>query len=319
MNVSLPPELATAITQRLEGVSRKDLAARAEAFSTAYRSGGTSRGIADELDVLAYLVARLPATYAAVTAAFEAARETLPDFAPKTVLDVGAGTGAASWAAKEIWPLESVTMLDHNPHFLQTARALWQGPDTNFVSGDLSAASKQDKADLVVASYVLAELPEEHAAKTARDLWTATGGTLVLVEPGTPQGFARICTAREALIGEGARIAAPCTHDKPCPMQAPNWCHFSQRLPRSRDHMLAKDASVPFEDERFSYIAATREKLPPVNRARIIAQPEETKAGIAFPLCDDNGLHKANLNRRDKAIFNLLKKAKWGDVIVSED
>lgn len=319
MNVALPPELADAIEHRLEGVSRKDLAVHADAFSKAYRSGGTSRGIADALDVLAYLVARLPATYAAVSAAFEAVRETLPDFLPRTVLDVGAGTGAASWAANQLWPLEAVTMLDHNAHFLETARALWQGPRATFVSGDLSTAISQDKTDLVVASYVLAELPEDRAAQIARDLWTVTASTLVLVEPGTPQGFSRIRAARDALIALGARIAAPCTHDKPCPMQPPDWCHFSQRLPRSRDHMLAKDASVPFEDERFSYIAATREPLPAVNRARIIAPPEETKAGIGFPLCDDNGLHKANLNRRDKAIFNLLKKAKWGDVIVSED
>jgi ribosomal protein RSM22 (predicted rRNA methylase) len=102
-------------------------------------------------------------------------------------------------------------------------------------------------------------------------------------------------------------------------MQAPDWCHFSQRLPRSRAHMALKDASVPFEDERFSYVAVTRGPVPDVNRARIIKQPEETKSGIGFPLCDDNGLHTAAVNRRDKAIYNLMKKAKWGDVIVSED
>jgi ribosomal protein RSM22 (predicted rRNA methylase) len=320
MNVSLPSELAAAIAQRLEGVSRKELAARAEAFSNAYRSGGTSRGIADELDVLAYLVARLPATYAAVTAAFEAVRETLPSFAPASLLDVGAGPGAASWAAAQLWPsLKTITMLDHNPRFLEVARALWWGPAANIVAGDLAYAAKQPKADLVVASYVLAELPEDRAANVACGLWAATVNTLVIVEPGTPAGFARIRAAREALTGEGAHVAAPCTHSKPCPVRSPDWCHFSQRLPRSRDHMQAKDANVPFEDERFSYIAVTREPLPPTNRARIVRQPEETKAGIGFPLCDDRGLHTANVNRRDKAIFNLLRKARWGDVIVSED
>jgi len=321
MNVSLPAALADAIAQRLEGVSRKDLAARAEAFSQAYRSGGTSHGIADERDVLAYLVARLPATYAAVTAAFEAVRETLPGFAPTSVLDVGAGPGAASWAATQIWPqLNSVTMLDHNPHFRDIARALWSAPAATVIAGDLSTAAQQPPADLVVASYVLAELPEERAAAIARDLLRATTNMLVLVEPGTPQGFARIRAAREALVaGEGAHAIAPCTHSKPCPMKAPDWCHFSQRLPRSRDHMLAKDASVPFEDERFSYLAVSRHPAPPTNRARIIKPPEGTRAGIGFPLCDDNGLHTASVNRRDKAIYNLIKKAKWGDVIVSDD
>src|SRR5262249_939589 len=104
-----------------------------------------------------------------------------------------------------------------------------------------------------------------------------------------------------------------------CPMTAPDWCHFSQRLPRSRDHMIAKDAEVPFEDERFSYIALSRAPIPPSNRARIVAPPEESKAGLSLPLCDDRGLHKGIISRRDRAAFNLLRKAKWGDVIASED
>lgn len=320
MNVSLPPELAQAIAQRLEGVSRKALAERTEALTKAYRVGGTSRGIAADLDVLAYLVARLPATYAAVTAAFEAVRETLPLFAPASLLDVGAGPGAASWAASQLWPsLKTIAMLDHNPRFLEIARALWSGPEASIVAADLARAAQQPKADLVVASYVLAELPQDRVPQIASALWSASSSTLVIVEPGTPAGFARIRAAREALIGEGALVVAPCTHSKLCPMTSPDWCHFSQRLPRSRDHMLAKDASVPFEDERFSYVAVTREPLPATNRARIVKQPEETKAGIGFPLCDDRGLHTANVNRRDKAIYNLLRKAKWGDVIVSED
>jgi hypothetical protein len=44
-------------------------------------------------------------------------------------------------------------------------------------------------------------------------------------------------------------------------MSGNDWCHFSQRLPRSRDHMLLKDADVPFEDERYSYVVVTREKV----------------------------------------------------------
>jgi ribosomal protein RSM22 (predicted rRNA methylase) len=102
-------------------------------------------------------------------------------------------------------------------------------------------------------------------------------------------------------------------------MQAPDWFHFSRRLQRSRAHMQTKDAQVPFEDERYSYFAASRTPPPAVNRARIIAQPIETRAGIGFPLCDDRGLHTANVNRRDRAIYNLLRKAKWGDTILSED
>ncbi len=324
MNVSLPAELAAAIEQRLEGVSRKELAIRAEAFSQAYRSGGTSRGLSDALDILAYLVARLPATFAAVTAAFEAMQEIVPDLAPASLLDVGAGPGAASWAAITLWPsLETVTMLDHNPRFTEIAQEMAKASgrlaNAEIVDGDIAAAARRPKSDLVVASYVLAELSEPRAVQVATELWSVSGSALVLVEPGTPAGFARIRAARAALLVQGAHVAAPCTHDQPCPMKAPDWCHFSQRLPRSRDHMKAKDASVPFEDERYSYVVLVREPVPPANRARIIAPPEENKAGITFPICDDRGLHRGVILRRDRAVFEMLRKAGWGDTIVSED
>jgi len=324
MNVSLPPELAAAIEQRLEGVSRRDLAERARAFSDAYRAGGTSRGITEQHDVLAYLVARLPATYAAASAAFGHVAETLPAFVPRSILDVGAGPGAASWAAVTIWPsIAEVSLLDCSAPFLDAARGFAAAhpllSQAAFIAGDLSQVSRQPKADLVVASYVLAERPEGEAGAIAHDLLAASNEAVVVVEPGTPAGFARVRLAREALIATGAHVVAPCTHDKPCPMQAPDWCHFSQRLPRSRDHMLLKDASVPFEDERYSYVAVSRTTVPASNRARIIAEPRESRAGLELPLCDDHGLHVANINRRDKAVFNLLKKARWGDVIVSED
>src|SRR6185312_7664120 len=103
--------------------------------------------------------------------------------------------------------------------------------------------------------YVLAELREEAVAATARHLWSMATGMLVLIEPGTPAGFARIRAARAALIAAGAHVAAPCTHNKNCPMQGDDWCHFSVRLARSRDHLIAKAARVPFEDERYAYIA----------------------------------------------------------------
>ena len=45
MNPAFPPALAAAIARMLEGVSRKDLAARAGKLSAAYRAGKPRRGI----------------------------------------------------------------------------------------------------------------------------------------------------------------------------------------------------------------------------------------------------------------------------------
>jgi ribosomal protein RSM22 (predicted rRNA methylase) len=164
----------------------------------------------------------------------------------------------------------------------------------------------------VVASYVLAELPQERAALAARALWQGAEVALVLVEPGTPDGFAHIRAARAALIEAGAHIAAPCTHDRDCPLLKDDWCHFSRRLPRSRDHMLLKEASVPFEDERYSYVVATREKV--ARGARILAPPLETKPGLNFKLCDETGLRAQFVASRDKGEYRRARKLGWGDL-----
>lgn len=311
-----PPELTKAIDALLEGVPRKDLAAAAKVLSAGYRQGATSQPITTQLAATAYAVARMPATFAASHAVFARLIEMMPDFAPQSLLDVGAGTGAASWAAMTQWPgIASVTMLDRNPVLRALARRL-AGPQTGplaraeILGGDLGA--EKPKADLVVASYVLAELPQDQAASVARDLWQCADGALVLIEPGTPEGFARIRAARAAVIEAGAHVAAPCTHDRDCPLQEGDWCHFSQRLARSRDHMLLKDATVPFEDERYAYVVMTREKV--TKGARILAPPLETKPGLTFKLCDETGLRAQFVATRDKDEYRRARKRGWGDL-----
>ena len=285
-----PSALTAALDALLEGISRKDLTARAEKLS------------------LAYALARMPATLAVNDAVLARLAEVWPDFAPASLLDVGAGTGAASWAARARWPDLGVTMLDANPALRELAGALM--PDASLAAGDIGAVAA--KADLVIASYVLAELPQDRAGEIAVRLWGAAQNALVLVEPGTPQGFARIRAARAALIEAGAHIAAPCTHDNTCPMTGDDWCHFSQRLARSRDHMLMKDASVPFEDERYSYVVVTRQALS--SGARILAPPLDAKPGPTFKLCDETGLSARFVPARDKAESRRVRRKGWGDL-----
>lgn len=313
MNSALPPALTAALDGALEGVSRKALVEAARTLSAGYRDGKSSQGLNTPTDALAYALARMPATYAACAAVFARLGEVMPQLSPASMLDAGAGTGAASWAAATAWPgIASVTMLDANAALRILAQRLAdQGlPPTEIAAGDL--ASADGLHDLVVASYVLAEMSEADAARAACRLWQHAAEVLVLVEPGTPQGFARIRAARAALIDAGAHVAAPCTHDNACPTKNDDWCHFSQRLPRSRDHMLLKDASVPFEDERYAYVAVTREAV--AGGARILAPPLESKPGLTFKLCDETGLRSAFVATRDKVAYRRVRKSGWGDL-----
>ena len=322
MSPELPAALQGAIARELEGVPRAGLAARAALASQAYRAGRGSAGvIRGAEDALAYALARLPATYAACAAVFAEARRRAPGFAPANLLDAGAGTAAASWAAAQAWPeLAAVTWLDSNPSFLSFAgRLAAEAPaplaQATRLRADLTGAGDWPSAELVAASYALAEIDPASQPQVLARLWAATRGLLALVEPGTPAGFARLRAAREALIAAGAEILAPCPHAEVCPMTGSDWCHFSVRLPRSRDHRRAKGAEVPFEDERFAYLLAARPGLGAPAPARILAPPRSGKPGIDLKLCTPAGLEPRFVPRRDKPAHAQARRLGWGDAV----
>lgn len=320
MSVELPPGLRAAIDRELSGASRRDLADRTAATTQAYRAGrGSSAVINGRDDALAYALARLPATYAACSRVFDEALDRAPDFAPRTLLDAGCGPGGGSWAAVEAWPsLERVVWFDASAPFLDIAKRLAEDApeavrNADAQRGDLTAGPFP-KADLVMASYALAEIATPAQDTLVGRLWAACDGALVLVEPGTPAGYARILAARETLIAAGAGILAPCPHHAACPLTAPDWCHFSVRLPRSRDHRLAKGAEVPFEDEKFAYLVAARPGVAAQPAAgRILARPKVGKPGIAFKLCGPEGVTQHFVARRDKAALARARRLDWGE------
>ncbi len=163
-----------------------------------------------------------------------------------------------------------------------------------------TALADAEPADLVVASYMIGEIDSAEQKTLAGLMWAKTRDTLLIVEPGTPAGTARIIALREQLIASGAHVAAPCPHDGKCPLQAPDWCHFTQRLPRSRAHKQIKGAELPFEDEKFSYVALTR--VPTTQHpARVLAQPDVTKVEVTAKLCTSRGLVITKVPRRTKS------------------
>src|SRR5207248_6968594 len=104
--MTLPAELTQAIERESSRFAPVELRRAAEDLSRRYR-GEESRGsqlVVSPVERAAYLVTRLPATFAAVTTVLREARDRVPDFHPRSVLDLGAGPGTAAWAASEIFP-----------------------------------------------------------------------------------------------------------------------------------------------------------------------------------------------------------------------
>jgi ribosomal protein RSM22 (predicted rRNA methylase) len=318
---SLPAALRSALDARLEGVSRQDIAARAALTSKTYRDGGNSIAIKSEADALAYALVRMPATYAALSACLNALYEARPDFSPQSLLDVGAGPGTASWAAAEAFSsLQRFMLLDINAA-LQTLALQLGRAHTRFTAmtcrRDAHALDEAEPADLVIASYLIAEVAEAERRALAERLWATTSDTLLVVEPGTPAGYARIIALRSQLIAAGAHVAVPCPHDGECPLVSPDWCHFAQRLPRLRAHIQVKGAELPFEDEKFSYVVLTRKPVTP-RFSRVLAPPVVGKVEVSAKLCTATGLEMAKVARRDKATYAKARRWRWGDAVMDE-
>jgi ribosomal protein RSM22 (predicted rRNA methylase) len=320
----LPVELKSALDAKLHGLSRNDAAGRAALISQTYRDGGNSRAIRSETDALAYAMARMPATYAAVIASLNALHEIRPDFAPASLLDVGAGPGTATWAAAEAFSsLTDFNLLDANAALRALALDLFR--ESSRLTGiryshreARAALGDTALADLVVASYMIGELGDAERVALTDLLWAKTRDTLLIVEPGTPAGYRRIIALRAQLIAAGAHVAAPCPHDHACPLRAPDWCHFTQRLPRLRAHKQIKGAELPFEDEKFSYLALTR---APIARhpARVLTQPDITKVEVTAKLCTPDGLVVAKIPHRVKADYAAARRWRWGDAVMEKD
>lgn len=318
---ALPPNLRAALATLTGGQKLAPLRKRHDAVSDAYRAGGASSGVIDSPSaVAAYAIARMPATYAACRAALAELDRAIPDFAPASAADLGCGPGTALLAALETYPsIRRATGFDHNRHFLRFAGQLLSesglaaGREALFQSAELAGDFQAEPADLVIASYALVEMAEAAALALALRLWAQSGVALVLVEPGSQAGFARLKAVRAALVETGAVILAPCTHRGVCPMPEGDWCHFSVRLARSREHRHIKSANVPYEDEKFSYLVAARQGTPAFS-ARIIAPVVHAKSGHRIPLCDANGLVERTVGTRD-ADYRVAKKWAWGDGI----
>ena len=317
----LPAELKAALETKLHGLSRQDAAQRATAISQTYRGGGGSAAILTANDALAYALTRMPATYAAVTASLNAVCEVRPEFAPQSLLDVGAGPGTASWAAAEAFPsLRSFTLLDANTALRTLALDLAGNSSRlsaiRYDHADAGAKlADAPSADLVVASYLINELDDASRAALTDLMWAKARDTLLVIEPGTPAGTQRILDLRRQLIAQGAHVAAPCPHDADCPLAAPGWCHFTQRLPRSRAHKQLKAAELPYEDEKFIYVALSRAPMMQ-RRARVLTQPVTTKIAVTVTLCTDQGISHVIAPRRDKIAHARFRKLNWGDALL---
>ncbi len=327
--MEIPQDLRNALDAELAAITPKRLAGATAALSERYRTLRPARGglyLSSDEDVAAYAAYRMPATYAAIFAALVQLHDQWLGEPPRTLLDVGAGPGTALWAAQTVWPsLEDALLLERDERMIafgQRLAARAQSPairDARWQQIDLQASWEAPSHDLVTAGYVLNELPEQRREAIIDKLWSRTTGALVLVEPGTPVGFGLIRQARQQLIEAGATVLAPCPHDGACPMPENDWCHFAQRINRTRLHRAVKGGTLSYEDEKFSYVAVSRAPRPSI-AGRVLRHPQILTGRVVLELCTPEGLQTEVVTRsKDRHAFREARDLRWGDALLHEE
>ena len=312
--MELPLNYKSKLESLLVGYPLKELKERSFALSEQYRSGENNH-ITDELSLKVYAVSRYPATFKAFYTALD---YSLAHYNGeiKSVIDVGAGSGAASLASLLKLDLDKVTLLEKESQMIEIGKYLFEGTEYSdkvcYQQIDVTKNIINKTCDMVVASYVLNELDDIGRINVVNQMWNMANKVVVIVEPGTPKGFKIIKQVRDYLISLGGHILAPCPHVQECPMLDSDWCHFSTRVMRSKLHKLLKGGDAPYEDEKFSYIAFSKEKCTACN-SRVLRHPIINPGYVELELCSIDGIKKNKVTKKEKDKYKTARKLSVGD------
>lgn len=306
--MEFPSEIREKIERLIQNEDIRRLSRAAQRLSENYRrEEHVSASAKDE--ILAYSAVRMPATFGAVSRALELSLDGF-DEEITSILDAGAGTGAAAIAAGMLTECSRITCLERDKNMLELGRLFAE--NAHWLERDITSGIPEH-ADLVICSYCLNELPESRRRDVTKYLADCTEKMLLIVEPGTPKSFGLMKQTRRQLIELGMNIQAPCPTDGDCPLPEDDWCHFTARVARSKLHKQLKSADVPYEDEKFCFLAAS--KSPKGSRsARIIRRPIIEPGKITLKLCTEDGIADKLITRSDP-LFKRARKSDTGDII----
>ncbi len=275
----------------------------------------------------------------------------VPDFAPRSILDFGAGASPASWAARAFWPGSSLraTLVEPNAEMRSLNSQLIGAALGNESADAMVVAEKMpDESagtyDLVVAVNSLHELPPE-AVRTGTSLLlqrTSLSGLLCVVAPATHAGFDTIMAVRaECIASVEASIVAPCPHSACCPLAAGGemqpWhgrkhprpldtiCHTTARVRESsasawKHRKRRRGGTRVTHSEAFVYLVARRREAKAEGEeaaewSRIVREPRPRKGHVGVDLCTAEG-HVASVTatqgKSSAACYRFARKSRMG-------
>ena len=297
----LPRPLLLALEEIIQNETILDLKKSASFISEKYRNSVRDGRhlVINKKEVLSYALTRMPATFEVISTVFK----QIPNIKCQTLIDVGAGTGTGAYSALSGGYVNKVICLERENEMRRFGENLTKDiyPNIDWLAFDLAVQDINQKADIVLASYVLNELAPSKRISAIEKMWNATQKFLILIDNGTPSAFEMMKKIRTYLIKKGAFMLAPCTHASDCMNK---WCHFSIRVQRTKIHRILKGGEAPFEDEKFCYLIFSKVAVENPQE-RILRHPQIEKGKITLQVCSPEGIKEKIITKKES---NLFKK-----------
>ncbi|MBC7475534.1 MAG: rRNA methyltransferase [Candidatus Sericytochromatia bacterium] len=322
--MELPYYIKKTIEDELSNHHLSDISNARKSLTNDYRNkkDRPDRFINSKEEIVAYLAVRLPATYAVFASIIKKVAPFIDTNDFTSLLDLGSGSGTVMYAMIDFFlELNNITLIERDKFLIEKGKSISNNSDyqqlkqANWICQDLKNISNIKKHHVVTSSYVLNEIENNKKEAFINEAWDKTEKMFILVEPGTPQGFNNIKNARSQIIDLGGKIIAPCPSQNICPIIENDWCHFSQRVQRTKYQRLLKEGTESYEDEKFSYIVSLKDySVSKDDLSRIIRHPQIHKGHIDLKLCTEKGLNEITISKKENELYKKARKIEWGDL-----
>jgi ribosomal protein RSM22 (predicted rRNA methylase) len=328
--INLPQPIVDAIQTVLGRQSTADWVFRAAALHERYmqrKKNSAGKYISDQTDALSYIALRTPATYAQIVGALATVKELLPEWQPKTVLDVGSGPGTGIWATTSLWPsITAATAIDQDNNLLLLGKEILTtaglSVDISWKNQDIRKNIADDSSyDVVILANILNELSVSEGEKLLGNCFNRCAGVLIIIEPGTPFG-AGIAVSVAKKLSKAGIVLAPYVHHTIIADEE-HWLHFSQRfirpdfLRRLRQHMRETSSMASdWEDAKYAYVAVSKFSSEIAAWGRCAGPVRILKGFLTVPVLTKEGIVSIKVLKRDKERYQRAKELRWGEVLL---
>ncbi|MEZ4820128.1 MAG: small ribosomal subunit Rsm22 family protein [Bdellovibrionota bacterium] len=314
---SLPKDLRKSLRKRIEQIS--------DDF-TAHRKALLGNYLIDPIDIAAYAMYFHSSSIHRMLHVLERVPAKLSDLPTQlSILDVGAGTGAASEAfliflsrmRKKRLPVfhlldQSSAALAFAKEHLTRTSLMPIGVKTKTVDVQ-NIAPIQQSYDVYLFSNVINELSDLALGNILKGM--KQHAWIVMVEPALKETAQKLMQYKSTLTDLGLHIWAPCTHNLVCPMlkNTNDWCHFEAPWEMG-DFRKSMDQALGHHSEalKYAYLLAGQHKINEP-RKRVLSPKLKTKIKkvLAMYVCDQKEIGYYYFDKKNRQMADVQK----GDLI----